>query len=131
MIIVLDSNEFIDFLNDKTEDITKVLGNNTLLIYINDMIIREVLRNIPEIKKREFYNLIFTYNLNYYGYKLPAGLMEKYKKLGYKKGDVTVAALCETTKAEYLVSENRHFLKELKSDKFKVINLKDFINLLK
>ena len=44
-----------------------------------------------------------------------------------KKGDIVIASLREDEKADYLVSENRHFLKDTKFDKFNVIELDKFL----
>jgi len=49
------------------------------------------------------------------------------KKLGLKKGNIGIAAFCEYVKANYLITENRHFLKELKTKQFKIRDAEDFI----
>ena len=61
------------------------------------------------------------------GEKIPLYLFKKYKALGLKKGDIIIAAFCEHINAAYLITENRHFLKQMKFDKFKVLSLKDFV----
>ena len=130
MIIILDSNEYINYFNKK-DLLDKVFSNQDILIYINDIIIREVIRNLKELQIKEFYNLIFNKNINFYGHKIPLQLLTKYKKLGLKKGDIAIAAFCESISADYLVTENRHFLKSKKFDKFKVLSLKRFLGKLK
>ena len=127
MIIVLDSNEYIHYINKKNLLPQKLFLDKNLAIFINDHIIREVLRNIEELQKKEFYNIIFKYNIEFYGLKLPVHLLDKYKNLGLKKGDVAVAAFCEAIDAEYLISENRHFLKGIKNTKFKIVNAEQFL----
>ena len=62
---------------------------------------------------------------------MPLHLLVKYKKLGLKKGDIAIAAFCENVKADYLITENRHFVKSKKFDKFKVLSFKDFIRKLR
>lgn len=128
MIIILDSNEYINYLNKEILLLQKLFSDKNLSIWINDHIIREVLRNIKELQKKEFYNIIFKYNINFYGLKLPIHLLDKYKILGFKKGDIIVAAFCESVSAEFLISENRDFLRNTKIDAFRVITLKDFVN---
>jgi hypothetical protein len=128
LIIILDSNEYINYLNKETLLLQKVFLDKNLSIWINDHIIREVLRNIKELQKKEFYNIIFKYNINFYGLKLPIHLLDKYKNLGFKKGDIVVAAFCKSVPAEYLISENRHFLRNVKIYAFKVVTLKEFVN---
>ena len=127
MIIILDSNEYINYFNKK-DLLDKVFSNQDILIYINDIIIREVIRNLKELQIKEFYNLIFNKNINFYGHKMPLQLLAKYKKLGLKKGEIAIAAFCESISADYLVTENRHFLKSKKFDRFEVLSLRKFLD---
>ena len=127
MIIVLDSNEYVYYINRENLSLQKLFLDKNLSIWFNDHIIREVLRNIKELQKKEFYNIIFKYNIDFYGLKLPIHLLNKYKNLGLKKGDIAIAAFCEAIAAEYLISENRHFLKGIKNTKFKIISAVQFI----
>ena len=131
MNIVLDSNEYINYLDKKNPILQKIFLNENLSICINDILIREVLRNIKELQKKEFYNIIFNKNINFYGQKLPLQLLTKYKNIGLKKGDIAIAAFCESVSADYLITENRHFLKPKKFDKFEVLSLKKFLTKLK
>ena len=118
MIIILDSNEYIISLNKKTQLPDKIFLNNQ--IYINEIIVKEILRNIKESFKSQFYKLLFKDNITIYNEKLPINLFEEYKKLGLKKGDIEIAAFCENIYADYLITENRRFLKSKKFEKFKV-----------
>ena len=104
MILVLDSNEYIDNINKKTLLLQKLFLDKKLSIGINDHIVREVLRNIGESQQKEFYNIIFKFNIEFYGQKVPFHLLDKYKNLGLKKGDVAIAAFCEAINADYLIS---------------------------
>jgi len=131
LIIVLDSNEYINYLEKKNLNLQKVFFNENLSICINDIIIREVLRNLNESQKKDFYDILFENNINFYGQKLPLHLLTKYKKLGLKKGDIAIAAFCESVNANYLITENRHFLKKKIFDKFKVLSLKGFLGKLR
>lgn len=130
MIIVLDSNEYIDYFNSKNS-LDKLFSNQDLTMYISDVVIREVIRNLKEPQIKEFYNIIFSKNIDFYGDKLSSALLEKFKKLGLKKGDIAIAAFCESINADYLITENRHFLKSKKFDEFKVLGLRRFLNKLK
>ena len=130
MIIILDSNEYINYFNKKIP-LDKVFSNQDIIIYINSIIIREVIRNLKELQIKEFYNIIFNKNINFYGQKLTFQLLTKYKKLGLKKGDIAIAAFCEAINANYLITENRHFLKSEKFDECKVLSLKKFLTKLK
>ena len=130
MIIILDSNEYINYFNREIL-LDKVFHNQNIIIYINDIIIREVIRNLKGSQIKEFYNIIFNKNINFYGQKLPLQLSTKYKKLGLKKGDIVIAAFCESINADYLITENKHFLKARKFEKFGVLSLKKFLKKLK
>ena len=126
MIIVLDSNEYINYLSKETLFLDEITRNDELTIYINETITKEVLNNINEQLKKRFYDFLFTNNIIAYDQKLPFGLIKKYKELGLKKGDITIAAFCEHIKVNYLITENRHFLRSKKFNKFKVLSLKEF-----
>ncbi len=56
-----------------------------------------------------------------------SGLFQKYKNLGLKKGDMAIAAFADKENADFLISENRHFLKDFKTRKFKILNAKQFL----
>ncbi len=125
MIIVLDSNEYINFLSKKQAQLSKVLESHT--VHANELVVKEVLRNVPEGMKKDFYALLMKNSIVLHSEKLPKHLQEKYEKRGLKKGDIVIAAFCENIKADYLISENRHFLRERVFDKFNVVNLKGFL----
>lgn len=130
MIIILDSNEYIIFLNKESALLNQLLANENITIYSNDTIIKEVLRNVEETVKGEFYKMLFKNNVVIKNEKLAFSLIEKYRNLGLKKGDIIIAAFCESVNASFLVSENRHFLKDTKFDKFKVVKLREFLTAL-
>ena len=77
MIIILDSNEYIISLNKKTQLPDKIFLNNQ--IYINEIIVKEILRNIKESLKSQFYKLLFKDSITLYNEKLPINLFEKNK----------------------------------------------------
>ena len=76
---------------------------------------------------KNFYDFLFRNNINVSYSKMPFSLFNRYKNLGLKKGDIAIAAFCEAIDAEYLISENRHFLKGIKNTKFKIVNIKQFL----
>lgn len=127
MIIVLDSNEYINFLNKKYQ-LGEIFEINDVSVHVNELIVREVLRNVNESLKKEFYALLLRSNVVVRNEKLPEHLFRKYKGKGLKKGDIVIAAFCENDKADYLISENRHFLKEAKFDEFRVVTLRGFLS---
>ena len=130
MIVVLDSNEYIIFLRENSGFLNKIIEIDIITIHINELILKEVLRNIDENAKKSFYTSLLQNNITLHNDKLPYYLFEKYKQLNLKKGDIAIAAFCESIGAAYLISENRHFLREVKFDKFKVLTMKDFMGML-
>ena len=127
MIIILDSNEYIIFLNKESALLNQLLANENITIYCNDTIIKEVLRNVGETVKGWFYKILFKNNVAIKNETPAFSLIEKYRNLGLKKGDIIIAAFCESVNASFLISENRHFLKDTKFEKFKVVKLSEFL----
>lgn len=56
--------------------------------------------------------------------------MLKYLELGLAEEDAVIAAFTEWLGAKYLVSENRHFLEELKTEAFQVVDAAEFLNMI-
>ena len=128
MRIVLDSNEYVIFLNKNSIALNELFEKEGIVIYVNGPIVKEVLRNIAETIKSRFYKILFKNKIEVNDKILPFYLLDKYKKIGLKKGDITIAAFCEFIKADYLITENRHFLKEAEVKEFKVAAIKDFLS---
>lgn len=131
MIVVLDSNEYINHIEQKTQLLDKIILDDTIIVYINEIITKEVTNNLSKSLVKDFYDFLLRNNINVYYEKMERNLLQKYKKLDLKKGDIAVAAFCETIGADYLITENRHFLKSKKFDGFKVLSLKGFFGKIK
>lgn len=127
MIIVLDSNEYINYLSKNILLLDKVVSDVNNIIHINETITKEVINNLSEHLIKDFYDFLFRNNINVSYRKMPISLFNKYKNLGLKKGDIAIAAFCEAIEAEYLISENRRFLKGIKNTKFKIVNVEQFL----
>ncbi len=130
MIIVLDSNEYINYLSQKVLLLDKIVSDGDNIIHINETITKEVINNLSEPLIKNFYDFLFRNNINVSYRKMPFSLFNKYKNLGLKKGDIAIAAFCDMIGAEYLISENRHFLKGIKNTKFKIVNVGQFLKKL-
>ena len=131
MIIVLDSNEYINYIEKKTFLLDKIFLYDKIIVYLNETITKEVTNNLGEPLVKDFYDFLFRNDINVYYEKMELKLLQKYKKLGLKKGDIAIAAFCEAINADCLITENRHFLKSKKFDKFKILSIKEFLNKLK
>ena len=128
MIIVLDSNEYINYIIQKSLLLDKIVPDETQTIYINETITKEVINNLSELQIKNFYYFLFRNKINVSYKKMPFSIFNKYKNLGLKKGDIAIAAFCDHVGADYLISENRHFLKGIKNTKFKIVNAQQFLN---
>ncbi len=125
LILVLDSNEYIYYFDKESPLLARLLNDERMSIFINELIIGEVLKNITSESEGEFFKILFKSNMLVLYEQLPISLLQKYKKLGLKKGDIVIAAFCEHVKAEYLITENRHFLKGKKIKGFRVVSVKN------
>lgn len=124
---VLDSNEYIFYFDNKSSDILKLLDCRDIKIFLTDLIIQEAIRNMRKESVKDFFNMLKNPRFEVIIEKIPKNLIEKYKKTTLKKGDVLIAAFCDYINADYLITENRHFLKSIKFDKFKVVSFRDFL----
>ncbi|MBI2508137.1 hypothetical protein HYV89_04245 [Candidatus Woesearchaeota archaeon] len=126
LIIVLDSNEYIRFLNEQNPLLGKIFSKKEISVYTTDLIVREVLRNLKTDIGKEFYKVIEENKILFYPSSLYYSLFKKYKDQGFKKGDIIIASFCEGIMAKYLITENRHFLKS-KAQNFQILSLKEFL----
>jgi hypothetical protein len=59
---------------------------------------------------------------------VPAELVNKYVAMGLReKADALIGAFVEWQGAQYLVSDNRHFLDELHTEAFEVVSPDEFL----
>ena len=135
MKIVLDSNEFIFAFMDLAEVQLKLfalLDDSSFEISIPSLIFDEVFERMKELTDKDFASkvreTILSSKIEIVEItKVPKKLVEKYTKKGLKDADAAIAAFTEWKRADFLISENRHFIKELKTDKFTALNAEDFI----
>lgn len=95
-------------------------------VHVHRSIIEEVLQNINVIEEKNFYFFLREKRIEINDDMLSIELFQKYKSLGLKKGDITIAAFCDKIGADYLITENRHFLKSKKQG-FQVLDLQEFL----
>ena len=142
LIVVLDSNEYIFGIGDPTSESAALLDalatrdwQGTLVVATPWMVEREVVRNLSALApmaSRTFYFLLAHAPWDGVTYTdPPSELVLKYLDLGLAEEDAIIAAFAEMVNAQYLVSENRHFLERLKSDAFQVVNAAAFLEMVK
>ena len=138
MEVVLDSNEFIfGFTASKKScsDLIKLTGIKFNVV-LPDIIFREIFERLKIIEGKDFASMV-RYAMLRMGVRIidekfvPEQLIKKYFMVLNKKADAAIAAFTEWVNAKYLVSENRHFLENLKRKPFDVLNAEDFIKKMK
>jgi hypothetical protein len=134
MHICIDSSAFILGLQGSDLAATKVLElvGSELNLIIPRLVAQEVTRNLvtPE-QVRQFYRLFENYDFaQIIDEPVPTGLVEKYINLGLPaKADAFIGAFAEWMSVSHLISENRHFLRDLQTDSFQVLDASKFIEI--
>lgn len=63
--------------------------------------------------------------------RVPERLVADYVARGLRaKGDAYIGAFAEWMRVEYLISDNRHFLRELRTDAYRLLSPGDFLKRL-
>jgi hypothetical protein len=132
MRICIDSCVFIHGLQ-RTEPAAAqllALAGPEIVLLTPRLIVQEVTRNLrtPE-QVRGFYQLLqsspFAFIVDE---PAPRDLVEKYVALGLPaKADAFIGAFAEWMAVRYLISDNRHFLRELQTPAFEVLEAETFI----
>src|SRR3989338_91425 len=131
--VVLDSNEILFGLSSGKPYPKVIIDNLNALgkihdFFINGQIFEEVSRNLPFGSKEKFRRLVGLGILKLSDSKIGKGIIAKYERLWLKKGDIAIAAFADRINAQFLLSENRHFLKEVKIRKFKILTAEQFFS---
>ena len=129
--IALDSNEYIFAAFQRHFSTRLVNSLNTLSeeydIFISLQIVEEIERNISVDAAIIIKEILEKSNVRLIKKHPAKELIEKYKKEGLKKGDAIIAAFLEEENIDLFISENRHFLNELKQSKFSCLSAEEFI----
>jgi predicted nucleic acid-binding protein len=112
--LILDSNEYIFGIpGDKASCAHLMERLGELCVYVPAMVMKEVRDNLQREYGlgKEFFRLIVQEeNITVMWADPPVDLVAKYTALGLAEEDAVIAACAEWVGAEYLISENRHFL---------------------
>jgi predicted nucleic acid-binding protein len=132
MRICIDSCIFIHGLqgNDPATRRLITLISPTLQLVIPRLVAQEVTRNLQSLEQvRRFYRLFHEIDWAFIvDEPVPTDLVEKYVHLGLPaKADAFIGAFAEWMEARYLISDNRHFLRELRTDAFDVLDAASFV----
>ena len=134
-LICIDSNQFIFGLTGISSDSVRLLSVLTEFNVARPrLVVQEVIRNLdtpPQV--RVFYRLLYGAQgmIVVVDDPVPRDLVDKYQDLGLpEKADAVIGAFVEWVGASYLISDNRHFLQQLKPSAFEVLTPTTFLSRL-
>jgi predicted nucleic acid-binding protein len=135
MLICIDSSALVVGLQGKDPSAVKILESvdSDLNLVIPRLIAQEVTRNLTSPQQvRQFYRLFQNYSFaQIIDEPVPVALVQKYVNLGLPaKADAFIGAFAEWMNVNYLISENRHFLRQVKADAFQILNTDEFLRFL-
>jgi hypothetical protein len=133
MRICIDSCVFIHGLQESDPAAVRLLNliGPELILLIPRLVAQEVTRNLSTLDQvRRFYRLFHDYHFTFIiDEPVPRTLVTKYIGLGLPaKADAFIGAFSEWMQARYLVSDNRHFLRDLCTNAFDVLDATEFIS---
>ena len=131
-IVALDTNQFIFALRqDINYPSCRILLFEKLKdinIYLPLQVLLELQRNLTNGEMRGvMLALSKTKNITWDYTLAPLALVKKWEEQGAKKGDAVIAAHLEFNNIQYLISENRHFLREISDLPFHVLSSAELI----
>ncbi len=136
MLLILDSNEYIFGLGSMPDPTCAKLLDTMLehaakiAIRVPRLITEEVRNNLTPEAFKEFILFIHTFTTIDEDKVIPFELGAKYEDKGLKPADALIAAYAEWIGADFLVSENRHFLSRQSTLPFKIINAEHCLKLI-
>ena len=136
MRICIDSCVFIRSFNQEGSDAERLMLaiGPRVQVVINRLIVQEVTRNLSGPKQiRRFFQVFHESTAAFIVTSpIPPASLDRYSALGLReKGDAIIGAFAEWMAVDYLISDNRHFLRELHSDAYQLMSPGDFLNLLR
>jgi hypothetical protein len=132
MRICIDSCVFIRGLQTNDPEMQQLftLIGPSLQLVIPRLVAQEVSRNLrsPE-QVRRFYRLFYeTSYAAILDEPLPVEMVNRYAQMGLpQKADAFIGAFAEWLDVRYLISDNRHFLRDLRTDAFTILSPAEFI----
>jgi len=131
MRICIDSCVFIRGLREPSTDAAQVLAliSPSFHVYIPRLVIQEVTRNLVAPDIARFYGLFIGKEFAHIvDSPIPEKLFRLYATLGLNiKGDALIGAFAEWMHVEYLISDNRHFLQEVRTDAYRLVTPAEFL----
>jgi predicted nucleic acid-binding protein len=132
MRICIDSNQFI-FGISGTDPASEALLLHLpyLEVVIPRLVIKEVTRNLREAQVKSLYALLSKApRVTIIDAPVPVDLVNKYSKLNLpEKANAIIGAFVEWQGAQYLISDNRHFLEQSENAAFEVLTPDKFLQI--
>jgi predicted nucleic acid-binding protein len=134
MRICIDSCVFINGLTEADAAAVRLLNlvGPDLILVVPRLVVQEVTRNLqtPE-QVRRFMGLFHGTSFAFLVDDLaPRVLVDDYVNKGLpEKADAFIGAFAEWMQARYLISDNRHFLRDLQTNAFQVLDPAQFLAL--
>ena len=132
MRICIDSCVFIRGLRDPSTDAAQLLMQirPALELFVPRLVAAEVTRNLlfPSDLTR-FYRLFHeNRSAHIIDGPIPKALFQRYVDLGLRaKGDAYIGAFAEWLRVDYLISDNRHFLRHLHTEAYRLLTPAGFL----
>lgn len=123
--VALDTNEFIYAIRREQPDSVILVRERLPLIhlFIPLHVQLELQRNLTPAEMSEFFDLVAGARQLDWGYAtVSRESVAQFELLGAKKGDAAICAELHAAGVNWLVSDNRHFLREIDGLPFTVLN---------
>ena len=135
MLICIDSCVFIRGVTRPGSDARQLLDliGADVHVVLHRMIVMEVMRNLAKPKDVKLFFSLLQGNSPAFMVEspIPLSLVESYVARGLRaKGDAYIGAFAEWMRVDYLISDNRHFLRELRADAYGLVSPPEFLALL-
>lgn len=137
MLVVLDANEYIFTFGRERDPACEALidalarGRVSCDIRICRTIVAEVIDNLQPDRQKDYLGFILSVTEIDEDYIVPFETGNRYEARGFKPADAFIAAYAEHTDADFLISENRHFLSRGKELPFNVVTAEGFLRIMK
>lgn len=134
MLICIDSCVFIKGINLEQSEAGRLLEliSSEIQVTIPRLIVREVTRNLDgKAQLLAFYRMFYkNADASIVDAPIPPRLISRYISLGLsEKGDAIIGAFAEWMEVEYLISDNRHFLRRLKTNAYRIVSPAEFLQI--
>lgn len=133
MLICIDSCVFIrayDAPQSSASSLLRLIGPQ-LPVVVPRLVISDVVRNLRSVEQLKTFHRLFVSpsDVQVIGLPVPRNLIARYVSLGLsEKGDAVIGAFADWMQVDTLISDNRHFLRELQGSPFQVATPEAFLS---